>query len=155
MVDHAQSIHTTGITSAPAIAIFVVLLFACGPGGPNNPVQPTATTNGFGPREEVTGHGQSFSVASSPTSLAITVFQSEQSPHPAENLAVPEWMAQALASPDVWVRLNALETWVRRNERSVVDPLILALDDPNELVRNRAMQLIEEDWIAEQVLLSK
>ncbi|WP_053378804.1 HEAT repeat domain-containing protein [Nitrospira moscoviensis] len=65
-----------------------------------------------------------------------------------------DWMAQALASPDVQVRLNALETWAREGERSAVDPLMLALNDPDTRVRERAMQLIEQDWLAEQALLS-
>ena len=68
---------------------------------------------------------------------------------------MPEWMAQALASPDVQVRLAGLETWVRRSGKGAIDPWMLALNDPDERVRNRALQLIEEDWIAEQALLSK
>lgn len=147
--------YTADTTNATALLLFAVLLFACGPGGPNDHVQPPTITQGTSPQKEGIGLGQSSSFTSSPASLATTAVQFEQSPVPAENLAVPEWMARALASPDVSVRLNALETWVRRNERSVVNPLIPALDDPNELVRNRAMQLIEEDWIAEQVILSK
>ncbi|WP_090898098.1 HEAT repeat domain-containing protein [Candidatus Nitrospira nitrificans] len=150
-----QSIHTPGAMITTVLSTVVLLLFACGPGGPNDHVQPSTITHGASPQKEGIGLGQSSSVTSSPASLATIAVQFEQSPAPAENLAVPEWMARALASPDIWVRLNALETWVCRNERSVVNPLIPALDDPNELVRNRAMQLIEEDWIAEQVILSK
>lgn len=59
-------------------------------------------------------------------------------------------MAQALASTDVQVRLNALETWAHEGRRGAVDPFMAAMDDSDERVRNRALQLIEQDWITEQ-----
>lgn len=141
MIDHLQSTHTIGAMSATVLSIVVVLLFACGPGGPNDPI-PTSATDGSS-LEDV------GSVTSSPRSSTTTGFQSKQNP------AVPEWMTQALTSPDVQVRLAGLETWVRRSGRGAIDPLMLALNDPDEGVRNRAMKLIEQDWIAEQALLSK
>jgi len=147
MVDHMQPIHSVGTTTATMLLMFVVLLSACGPGRPHDPIQPTATTHDSSLKDE-------GSITSSPGSLAALGIHSKQNPPPTESLAVPEWMAQALGLPDVQVRLDTLETWVRRSGRGAVDPLMLALNDPDERVRNRAMQLIEEDWTAEQALLS-
>jgi len=124
--------HTT-YTSAMALVMVVALLFACGPGDPNERVQPAATTH-------------QGSVTSGPGSLAVSGAPSKQGPSP----TVPEWMAQALASPDVQVRLDALETWARRNRRGAVDPLLRALNDPDDRVRKKAVRLIAQDWIVEQ-----
>lgn len=65
---------------------------------------------------------------------------------PAAPLVVPAWMATALASPDVAVRLQALERWVQQGQTGSVDPLMLALTDPDNRVQARALALIEEDW---------
>jgi hypothetical protein len=48
-----------------------------------------------------------------------------------------------------------LEAWAHGGGRGTVDPLMAAMNDPDERVRDRALQLIEQDWIAEQTLLSK
>jgi HEAT repeat protein len=63
-----------------------------------------------------------------------------------DGLVVPEWMAQKLNSPNVRVRLRALETWAQSAPPGAVDPLILAFEDKDERVRARAQQLIEQDW---------
>lgn len=63
-----------------------------------------------------------------------------------EPLVVPAWMAKDLDSPDVGVRLRALDTWVQSAPPGAVDPLILAFEDKDERVRTRAMELIEQDW---------
>ena len=59
---------------------------------------------------------------------------------------VPEWMATDLTSPDVHVRLHALDRWGQQERTRSFDPLMLALNDPDERVRARALQLIEQDW---------
>ena len=63
-----------------------------------------------------------------------------------KGLVVPEWMAPKLNSPNVRVRLRALETWAQSAPPGAVDPLILAFEDKDERVRARAQQLIEQDW---------
>jgi HEAT repeat protein len=63
-----------------------------------------------------------------------------------DGLVVPEWMAQKLNSPNVRVRLRALETWAQSAPPGAVDPFILAFEDKDERVRARAQQLIEQDW---------
>lgn len=67
-----------------------------------------------------------------------------------ELLVVPAWMAKELDSPDVSVRLQALDRWMQQGQTGSVDPLILALTDPDERVQARALALIEEDWARAQ-----
>jgi hypothetical protein len=60
-------------------------------------------------------------------------------------LVVPAWIAKELDSPDVNTRLRALETWAQSAPPGAVDPLIVALEDKDERVQARAMELIEQD----------
>jgi hypothetical protein len=62
-----------------------------------------------------------------------------------EPLIVPEWITKDLDSPDVRVRLRALETWAQSAPVGAIGPLILALEDKDERVQDRAMELIEQD----------
>ena len=64
---------------------------------------------------------------------------------PPDALAVPAWIAKDLASPDVDTRLRALETWVLIAPVGSIDPLILASENDEEQVRERAMELIQQD----------
>jgi hypothetical protein len=66
-----------------------------------------------------------------------------------DTLVVPAWMAKELDSPDVSVRLRALETWAQSAPVGAVDPLFLALEDKDERVQARANELIEQDWARE------
>ena len=59
---------------------------------------------------------------------------------------MPERMVQKLNSPNVRVRLRALEAWAREAPPGAVDPYILAFEDKDERVRTRAQQLLEQDW---------
>ena len=68
----------------------------------------------------------------------------------AETLVVPAWMATALDSPEVRVRLKALDTWAQQGPTAPLDPLIVALDDDDDDVRARALQLLAEDWTRAQ-----
>jgi hypothetical protein len=63
---------------------------------------------------------------------------------------VPDWMQAALTHHDTQVRLQALERWMQQGRQIGVEPLMVALNDPDEWVRTRALQLIEQDWVAEQ-----
>ena len=79
---------------------------------------------------------------------------STKSPDSPDALVVPAWMTKELDSPDVDTRLRALETWAQSAPPGAVDPLIAALDDNDERVQARAMELIDQDWartaVAEQ-----
>jgi HEAT repeat protein len=87
-------------------------------------------------------------VASNPASPSAAQ-QDEPTPLP-EFLVVPDWIAQALASPEVPVRLRALETWAQRGPQAPLDPLVVALDDADDDVRTKAMAIIERHWAVEQ-----
>lgn len=129
------------------IAVGLILSqFNCGPGSAGDPAT-FATTTTHEPDSEASLHGDQY------TSVSHSSIQGGA--RSAQPVRIPMWMTQALASPDVQARLAGLETWVRRNGRGAIDPLMLASNDPDERVRNRALQLIGEDWIAEQALLSK
>ena len=67
-----------------------------------------------------------------------------------EYLALPTWIAQALDSPEVSVRLGALDTWAQQGAHASLDPLIVALDDEDDDVRAKAMTIIEQHWVLEQ-----
>lgn len=98
--------------------VLVFLLCGCGPSQSGEP--------GASPRiAQPAGQG---SVASSPP------------------LMVPDWIMTALQSPDAQMRLRALDAWVQEGGTGLVDPVMLALNDPDEGVRTWALQLIEKDW---------
>jgi hypothetical protein len=91
---------------------------------------------GVGPAQEAAGGP---AAAQSAASASVT-----------PPVPVPDWMQRALTHPDAQVRLTALDTWVEQGRQSGVTPLLSALTDPDERVRDRALQLIEQDWAAEQ-----
>jgi len=55
----------------------------------------------------------------------------------------PAWLAAAQEDPDPNVRLHALGTWAQHPGESL-DPVTYALVDPDETVRARAQELLEE-----------
>lgn len=61
----------------------------------------------------------------------------------ADQAAWTRWYEVARESPDVSVRLQALETWVQRPGHSL-DPLTYGLVDQDETVRERAQALYEQ-----------
>jgi hypothetical protein len=75
--------------------------------------------------------------------------QVEIPPQP-EYLAVPVWIAQALDAPEVSVRIQALDTWAQQGSQAPLGPLVVALDDENDDVRTKAMEIIEQQWAIEQ-----
>lgn len=75
--------------------------------------------------------------------------QEEPPPLP-EHLVMPAWIAQALETPDVSVRLLALDVWAQQGVEAPLDPLVVALDDEDDVVRTKAMMIIERNWTIEQ-----
>jgi len=55
----------------------------------------------------------------------------------------PTWLAAAREDPDPNMRRHALETWAQHPGESL-DPATYALVDPDETVRARAQELVEE-----------
>jgi hypothetical protein len=74
-----------------------------------------------------------------------TPASSTQPANPMDSLVVPAWIVKDLASPNVDTRLLALDTWVLIAPVGSIDPLILASENDEEQVRERAMELILQD----------
>jgi hypothetical protein len=90
-----------------------------------------------------------FATASASNSAPASAAQEESALLP-EYLTLPTWMAQALDAPDVSVRLQALDAWAQQGAQPPLDPLIVALDDEDDDVREKAMAIIEWQWAAWQ-----
>jgi len=56
----------------------------------------------------------------------------------------PAWLAAAREDPDPNVRLHALGTWAQHPSESL-DPVTYVLVDPDETVRSRAQELLEQE----------
>ena len=90
--------------------------------------------------------------AASPVPLTSGLMPADHgTAQPEEPLLVPAWIATALNSPDVHVRLQALDRWGQHAPAGSVDPLLLALEDEDERVQARALALIEQDWVRGQM----
>jgi len=145
--------------------LLLVGLAACGP-APSDPapsLEPRASLGGPSELQPVSQHSPSTHHASvrlpaSPaplaaplaSNLAPTQDQQKASAPLPEPLVLPIWMAQALASPEVPVRLRALDLWAQQGPEAPMDPLVVALDDGDDDVRTKAMAIIERQWAIAQ-----
>ena len=86
------------------------------------------------------------SLASHEPSLSAT---RDQPPTLPGHSVMPEWIANELESPDVFVRPHALDRWPQQGPKASLDPLILGLGDEDEAVRDKAMALIEHQLAIE------
>ena len=144
-------------------------LAGCGPASSDNApsLEPRASPDGLSlSKQSPLPRNDPFTTAASPVPLASvngtgsasgrgTVpggdspqagpVPSSEPAHLVDGQVVPKWMAKELDSPDVGVRLRALETWAQSAPPGAVGPLILALKDKDERVQARAMELLEED----------
>ena len=118
-----------------------------GPSSGNNSLTPGIQAASPGPLASVNDPGPPLGTGTIPggSPPAVPVLSSEPG-HPIEGLVVPERMVQKLNSPNVRVRLRALEAWAKEAPSGAVDPYILAFEDKDERVRARAQQLLEQDW---------
>lgn len=74
-----------------------------------------------------------------------SVLNNSYEQHPAEE---PPWLTAEFNDPDPGIRLQAMEAWAKEppNEsQETLDPLTYALVDPEESVRLRAQELLEEE----------
>ncbi len=92
-------------------------------------------TGGASGKEAGAGEGSSYEVPIPPSKTEDMLGA----------LVVPAWIAKELDSPDVNTRLRALDTWALSAPSGAIDPLIVALEDKDERVQARAMELIEQD----------
>ena len=56
----------------------------------------------------------------------------------------PPWLADLLQAPDPNVRVQALDAWAQHPGESL-DPVTFALVDPDQSVRARAQELLEQE----------
>lgn len=111
-------------------------LVGCGPGPSVESGASSATANGADARS-------SIAVASPPQPGGNASASPTLS---GRSLVVPETLAKKLASPDVSVRLQALDQWGKGVSAGSVDPLIMALEDVDERVQTRALELLVQEW---------
>jgi DNA polymerase III gamma/tau subunit len=93
--------------------------------------------------------------ASSPTQPSLTPSSQADSSKPspsssvsADHEAWQQWYATARESPDISVRLQALETWAQR-PGDQLDPVTYGLVDQDDSVRQRAQELYEQQLVRE------
>ena len=138
-------------------------LSGCGPPTPGDSSKTTASSAAVaGPSNAP----DSATAGSSPTQIAATG-PSESPPRPSqqaeprpdvpqesaplpEQLVLPEWIAKALDSPDIRVRLQALDRWAQQGPTAPIDPLLVALEDKDDDVREKALAMLEQQWAVEQ-----
>ena len=104
-------------------------------------------------RATVTQDGSSREAAAMASSTGARLPQAPN-PDPAPGQAQaalldtpPEWTA-ALQHPDKEVRREALQQWAGQGAATPLDPLTHALVDPDESVRTKAQELVEQVWLA-------
>lgn len=78
-----------------------------------------------------------------PTSAAKASIASVTQDRESIQASPPPWLAELLNDPDPQVRLQGLEAWAR-HPGETLDGVTNALVDPDESVRDRAQQLLEE-----------
>jgi HEAT repeat protein len=88
-------------------------------------------------------------VTSAGSNYTQATAQEEPAPLP-EHLSLPIWIAQALDAPEASVRIHALDIWAQQGVQASLDPLVVALDDENDDVRTKAMEIIEQHWAIDQ-----
>ena len=162
------SLHPCMRRRYPRLALLLGLLLLVGPSGcgpapsDNAPrLEPRASLGGPSELQPISQHTPSprtdpFTPAASPVPLAApsaanhapaTAAQEEPAP---EQMVLPTWIAQALNAPEVSVRLRALDAWAQQGAHASLDPLIVALDDEDEDVQTKAIEIIERYWAVEQ-----
>lgn len=156
----ATMIHFPG-KIAVLLSISLAGISACGPAAPDYSSNMESRANLSMPSksQSVTQHpwapsnGLSTPAASpvAPTASNYTQATAQEKPAPLpEHLSLPVWIAQALDAPETSVRIQALDMWAQQGAQTPLDPLVVALDDENDEVRAKAMEIIEQNWAIDQ-----
>ena len=154
-ISGAHSLHVSVRLLAWLLGMMALAgLSSCGPAPPVDPGNGDSHAALPGPfpaqQASVSSNAPTIPVAS-PVPLASGLASSDHDEaRPEEPLVVPAWIATALKSPDVRVRLQALDRWRQHAPVGLVDPLLLAMEDKDEQVQARALALIEQDWVRGQ-----
>jgi len=106
-------------------SLLISILFGCGPAASNDPVD--------------IGGEQSTLESPSRAGKAMPV---------ASTSDLPDGMQSALKDPNPEVRLKALEKWIEQHP-SDVGLAMSVINDPDERIRAKAMQVIERAWATE------
>lgn len=163
MVEMAPVSFSNSLSGLLAVTRLAVLV-GCGP-VPSDEATRTgmASGNGTGTAHRLSSAGTipllgavpgPQSSASGPVPLAshnqsLQDTRDQPTPQP-EYLILPDWIAKELDSPEVPVRLRALDRWAQQGTTGTLDPLVVALEDENEDVRAKAMAIIEQQWAVEE-----
>jgi hypothetical protein len=113
--DNAPNLESRASVGGPSLS-------KQGPSPRNDPFTPAASPV---PLPSVNGTGSApgrGTVPGGDSPRAVPVPSSKPA-DPVDTLVVPAWMAKELDSPDVGVRLRALETWAQSAPPGAVDPL--------------------------------
>jgi hypothetical protein len=131
------------LVCSPCLAALAaaLVLQGCGkpsPGSLNRPPQPaaarTAPADPLATRREVHRGGK--------TSERLPAAGAPVERYPTDD--PPPWLAELLHAPDPNVRLQALGAWARQPGASL-DAVTYALVDPDESVRARAQEVLEQE----------
>jgi hypothetical protein len=143
------------------LSISLAGLSGCGPAAPDHSpsLESRASLSMPSKSQSATQHpwasGNGLSTpAASPVTPAASNYtqataQEKSAPLP-EHLSLPVWIAQALDAPETSVRIQALDMWAQQGAQTPLDPLVVALDDENDEVRAKAMEIIERHWAIDQ-----
>lgn len=156
----AKMIHFPGKI---AVLLFISLagISACGPAAPDysSSMESRANLSMPSKSQSITqnpwapSNGLSIPAAGPVTLTASndTQVTAQEKPAPLpEHLSMPVWIAQALDAPETSVRIQALDMWAQQGAQTSLDPLVVALDDENDEVRAKAMEIIERHWAIDQ-----
>ena len=139
----------------PQLALLLSLMLfaglsACGPASSDNApnLGPRASIAGPPPASPAQGDSQLSKPAGTPAAGAPNSKTDSRDTVPAPVISDP--LAKELDSPDVHVRLRALDRVAKQGTITSLDPLIKALEDENEDVRTRATAILEQHWATEQ-----
>jgi hypothetical protein len=131
-------------------------LAACGPAASDNAPNPGPRASVGGPAARVMGQGQKTvisPVASDNRTGSASTTETVPEGETVESNGrekLPDPIAKDLASPEVHVRLKALDRVAKQGTITSLDPLIASLEDENEDVRLRATAILERYWAAEK-----
>ena len=146
---------------AVLLSISLAGISACGPAAPDYSPSMESRANLSMPSksQSLTQHPWAPSNGlSTPAASPVTTTASNYTPAAAqekaaplpEHLSMPIWIAQALDAPETSVRIQALDIWAQQGVQTPLDPLVVALDDENDEVRTKAMEIIERHWAIDQ-----
>jgi hypothetical protein len=124
------------IAAAPA-------LYACSKSSPDNSdrvVHPAAAPTAAVDRSASPSTAHGASKTSERVLLASARTEQYQTDDP------PPWLAELLHAPDPNVRIQALDAWAQHPGESL-DPVTYALVDPDESVRARAQEVLEQELV--------